>query len=204
MFFLEEFNHLRKPIGCHLNFDKTHIITSTNGTSSIPSIAWKYGKAVANSIETALETFSVSTSIVDGKPLSTRVKITTGLCLLGQPLRSTSFARSFFTDRLKANLEDSAKPVKTVPGPHTALRFFTQCTIHKLPHLMGSEVMYCFSETNYEWWSDWVGPMVVGIDDMVNSFLTCLTCRTYIPQYSLLISYVTIAQGGLGLMDAST
>ena len=79
LFFLEEFNHLGKPIGCHLNYNKTRIMTSTNGTSSIVSITPKYAKMVANSIEVALHTFSISTSIVNGKPISTCVKITTGL-----------------------------------------------------------------------------------------------------------------------------
>ena len=73
MFFLEEFKRLGKPIGCHLNFDKIGSITSTDGTSSIPSIAPKYGTIVADSIELALDTFSVSTSIIKGKPISTHV-----------------------------------------------------------------------------------------------------------------------------------
>ena len=50
LFFLEEFNRLGRPFGCHLNFNKTRIITSINGTSSILSIAWKYGTAVFDSI----------------------------------------------------------------------------------------------------------------------------------------------------------
>ena len=39
---------------------------------------------------------------------------------------------------------------------------------------------------------------------MVSSFLSKLTQRQSIDTDSLLIAYVTIAQGGLGLMDAST
>ena len=45
--------------------------------------------------------------------------------------------------------------------------------------------------------------MAVGINSMVNSFLARLTCCTSIPQDSLLISYMTTAQGGLRLTDAS-
>ena len=80
----------------------------------------------ANSIEFAHDTFSVSTSIVNGKPSSTHVEITTGLHLLGQPLGSTSFFCSFFADRLQANLEDSDKLVENIPDPHTTLRLFVQ------------------------------------------------------------------------------
>ena len=49
-----------------------------------------------------------------------------------------------------------------------------------------------------------MGPLSVGIDYMVNSFLARLTCRTSIPHDSLLIPYMTITQGGLRLMDTST
>ena len=125
-------------------------MTSTNVTSSIASIARKYGNVVADSIEMALGPFSISTSIVNGEAISTLIKITTGLRLLGQPLGSTLFDRSLFLDRPQANVEDSANLVNIVPGPHTALRLFTHYTLHKLPYLLGSEVMYCFSETNYE------------------------------------------------------
>ena len=115
LFFLEKFNRLGRPIGCHINFDKTHIITSNNGTSP------KYGTVVADSIELALDTFFIFTYIVDGMPPSTQ----------------------------------------NVPSPHTALCHFAQYTLHKLPHLLSSKVMYCLSETKYEWWNDWVGSLLV-------------------------------------------
>ena len=125
LFFLEELHRLGKPIDCHLNFNKTRIMTSINVTSSIASITQKHGKVISNSIELSLDTFSISTSIVHGKPTSTHVEIITGLYLLGQPPGSTLFARSFFADRLQANMEDSAKLTDSVPEPHTALRLFT-------------------------------------------------------------------------------
>ena len=47
------------------------------------------------------------------------------------------------------NEKDAAKLLLVVLDKHTALRLFSQCTLHKLPHLLGSEVMYCFQETDY-------------------------------------------------------
>ena len=108
-FFLEEFNRLGGPLGCHLNFDKTHIMPSTNGTLGVPSIRRKYGDAIATTIEAAIAKYSVSTITINNKPISTEVEITTGLCLLGQPLGSTTFARNFFVDRLEANAADSTR-----------------------------------------------------------------------------------------------
>ena len=130
MFFLEDFDRLGKPSGCHLNFDKNRIMASTNGSSSIPSITRKYGKVIADSVEKALNTLSIPSSIVDGKPVSTWVEVTTGLRLLRQPLGSTTFAHAFFKDRLQANLEDSTKLTNNIPDPHTALRLF-----HSVPSI---------------------------------------------------------------------
>jgi len=46
--------------------------------------------------------------------------------------------------------------------------------------------------------------MVVGIDAMANSFLAKLAQWHSIPTDSMLIAYISITQGGLGLMDASS
>ena len=203
-FFLEEFNRLGEPLGCHLNFDKTRIMTSTNGRSGVPSIRIAYGDAVADQINAALEKYSKTTTIINNRPVSSKVEITTGLRLLGQPLGSTTFAKDFFASKLEENMADSSRLLDAVPDPHTALRLFSQCALHKLPHLLGSEVMYCFQESSYERWNDWAGPLSVGIDTMVGDFLARLTQRPSIPLDSQLIAYMTIAMGGLGLMDASS
>ena len=89
-----------------------------------------------------------------------------------------------------------------VKDHHTALTLFAKCTLHKLPHLLGSEVLYNFSPENYGAWDEWKGPLAVGIDDMVESFLARLTKRSSIPIDSMLIAYISIAQGGLGLMHS--
>jgi hypothetical protein len=47
------------------------------------------------------------------------------------------------------NEKDAAKLLSVASDRHTTLRLFAQCTLHKLPHLLGLEVMYCFQETAY-------------------------------------------------------
>ena len=49
-----------------------------------------------------------------------------------------------------------------------------------------------------------VGPWVVGIDNMVNSFPLQSHQPPFHPLDSLQIAYITIAQGSLGLMDTPT
>ena len=149
--------------------------------SDVPSIRRKYGDSIATTIKAAIAKYSVSITTINNKAVSTKVEITTGLRLLGQPLGSTMFAKNFFVDRLEANAADSTRLLEAVPDPHTALRMFSQCTLHRLPHLLGPEVMYCFQESTYERWNDWTGPLSVGIHQMVNSFLAQLTQRSSIP-----------------------
>lgn len=71
------------------------------------------------------------------------MEIVTGICLPGQPHGSLSFARSFFAQRLQENMANATKLFETVSDHQTAIRLFSQCTLHKLPHLLGSEVLYC-------------------------------------------------------------
>lgn len=47
-----------------------------------------------------------------------------------------------------------------------------------------------------------MGPLVIGINEMVHDFIAHLCHRTSIPSESLHIAYLTIAQGGLILMDS--
>jgi hypothetical protein len=179
------------------------IMTSTSGESSLPAIKRDYGYAVADSVRQALTTYSISSSIaVDGTTVSSPVEITDGMRILGQPLGSRTYALSFFDAQLKENLLEATKFFNTVTDHHTTLCLFTQCTLHELPHLLGSEVIYCFAKSSYNGWNEWIGPLSVGIDRMVEASLAKLTQRSYLNANSLLIACLSIAQGGLGLMDA--
>jgi hypothetical protein len=151
----------------------------------------------------ALATYSVfSSNAVDFSTVLLPVEITDGMRIFGQQLGSRTYALSFFAARLEENLFGRLQAFNTVTDHHTALRLFTQCTLHKLPHLLGSEVLYCFAESSYNSWNEWIGPLSVGIDRMVEASLAKLTQKSSLEANSLLISYLSIAQGGLGLMDA--
>ena len=204
LFFLTEFRRLGKPLGLNLN-NKTRIMTSTNGTSSLPQIEATYGKPTADSIRTAIDEFSYDTTKnPDGSITKTRIEETNGLRLLGQPVGSLSFAKSFIDKQVTIAEENATKLLQKVPDHQTALKLFSMCTLHKTPHLLGSEVLYRFQESAYERWDDWSGPLACRIDTMVNSFISRLAQRDNIPTFSLLIAYISIAQGGLGLMDPFT
>ena len=124
--------------------------------------------------------------------------------LLGQPLGSAAYAKTFFQKKMEENSQDAEKLLDAVPDLQTALRLYSQCTLHKLPHLLGAEVMYTHTQQAPERWDKWEGPLVEGIGKMTERFLSRLTQRASIPLSSLTIAHMTIAQGGLAMMDAAT
>ncbi|KAL7528024.1 hypothetical protein ACHAXR_002233, partial [Thalassiosira sp. AJA248-18] len=137
LFFLTEFHRVGSGYGCFLNTRKTRIMTSTSGASAIPAIALQFGQAVADQVQEAINKFSRKEVVIDGAKVLDEV--CDGLCLLGQPIGSLEYAIKFFDDRMAENAATATKLLEAVPDHQTALRLFSQCTLHKLPHLLGSE-----------------------------------------------------------------
>lgn len=82
-----------------------------------------------------------------------------------------------------------------------ALCLFVMCTLHKLPHLLGSEVLYCHSPTWHEQWDEWQVPLTKVADQLVTSFLSQITS---LPPHANLIAYLSVPHVGLGLLDAQS
>ena len=90
----------------------------------------------------------------------------TGLRLLGQPVGSSTFAHKFFLKKFRDTRPrlEAKKLLKAVPDHQMALRLFYMRTMHKLPHLLGSDIQA-------ERWYGWLGPLASGIDEMASCFL---------------------------------
>ena len=97
---------------------------------------------------------SVDGTLLNDVSFSLPMAVTDGVCLLGQPLGSLTYAQGFYAKKMVENLKDAAKLLSVVSDKHMALRLFTKCTLHKLPHLLGLEVMYCFQEMAHERWGE--------------------------------------------------
>ena len=211
-FFCREFHHLAPRIanarGNHL---KNRILTSTTGASALPAIAKYYGQSIADSVSRAIAEFSVeevydgdTKVLINGKPKLAPVEVTTGLRLLGQPVGGEAFCTTFMKKKLENNIQQCQNLLAVVTDHHTALALFSRCTLHKLPHLLGSEVLYRANLYPDSGWDDWKGPLAHGINEMVRNFLASISGVAAIPDTALRIAYIAIAHGGLGLMDAHT
>jgi hypothetical protein len=168
-FFLSEFQSRAAPAGMFLNTNKTRILTSTNGTSAIPAIRQQYGPAIADSIQSAIVTFSTKPTPTPSDPTSTSpVEITTGLRVLGQPVGSKQFAKEFFESAISNIEHQVSKLFDSLSDKATILRLFSTCAMHKNPHLLGSEVLYTMDTVAPSSWDDWNGALAQRIHRMAS------------------------------------
>ena len=155
-FFLWEFGKLDATCGYHLNRKNTRIMTSTLSTSSLPDIEHTYGKKFTDELQLAIVTHSVKETLPLTPPSYQSYYQQTWHHHKSsrRSQRSCSprpinwiplLATQFFTEKIHNNNVDVTKLLATVGNHQTALRLFAQCTLHKLHHLLGSEVMYRFT-----------------------------------------------------------
>jgi len=200
-FFFRELNRLAPPRGCRPNRFKTRILTSTNGTSPIPSIRLA-NPSLADELQAAINTYSITAGTNPTDP-PIGVELLEGCRLLGAPVGSPKFAREFFYERVAATIIDANKITETVPDLQTRLRLFAQCTIHKLPHLLGYDVLHHLP-LDYEMgglgWQGWQGPLIDATNNLISTFFkSLLHLDTNLPTHSLFIAQGSLKEGGLGI-----
>ena len=152
-FFFDEFTKLAKPRGCNLNALKTRILTSTNGSSPLPQLQLT-NPQLATSIQSAINKYSITKAATPDAP-PVPVELRDGFRLLGAPVGSPSFARQFCLEQAAAAFEAANKLTTSVPDLQTRLRLLAQCTIQKLPHLLGYNDMHHLRLTHLKRVCEW-------------------------------------------------
>ena len=78
--------------------------------------------------------------------------------------------------------------------------------LQKLPHLLSSDILYHLplNQGNPPWWEDWAGPLTTAIDRITHDFFASLLDLPSIPEYSTLISQISLRHGGLGILCPRT
>jgi hypothetical protein len=201
-FFFDEFTKLAKPRGCNLNALKTRILTSTNGSSPLPQLQLT-NPQLATSVQSAINKYSITKAATPDAP-PVPVELLDGFRLLGAPVGSPSFARQFCLEQAAAAFEAANKLTTSVPDLQTRLRLFAQCTIQKLPHLLGYDVMHHLPLTHPMaglGWESFEGPLIDCTNNLIATFFKqLLQLPTSLPQHSLFIAQLGLSQGGLGLI----
>ncbi len=202
-FFCTKLEKLGAPRGCFLNPSKTRILTSTSNSSVIPQLQI-LNPQLANDLTNTLQKYSIQQTL---DSTTTPIKLTTGFRLLGTPVRSHSFADSFYESRL-SEIFSSLDPLdKAITDTHTRLKNFNQCILQKLPHLLDSAVMHSYPITNTDNpWYNWEGNLSFGINSLLHSFLRStlgMNNNDYLPTYAILIAHINTNKGGLRMLNAS-
>jgi hypothetical protein len=88
-------------IGCFVNSSKTRILTSCNGTSTLP-LLHTTNPILAKSISDTIAEFSTQPHPTGKSAPALPVELTTGFRLLSQPVGSPMFANKFFSSHVSA------------------------------------------------------------------------------------------------------
>eukprot|EP00956_Cyclotella_meneghiniana_P041000 scaffold211404_cov36-Cyclotella_meneghiniana.AAC.3 len=202
--FLKEFVKLATPRGGVLNTFKTRILTSTSGVSLTDRMAQsqqQITRDIGQDLETAIATYS-TTKDSDGNVV--KVEVTDGLRVLGAPIGSTSFCRNFLLSALSKAKADSSKILDGLDDVQSMVRVYSMCTVHKLTHLFGSDVINTAPDnlpTNYFLWNS---NLTSEFSNMTNSFIQAAIGSEPLPQHAEIITSMSIKSGGLGLQHPRT
>jgi hypothetical protein len=194
-FFLDNLHTLGKPRGCHINPQKSRILTSCNGTSILPKLS-ETNPSEAADIAYAINKYSTAKTATS----TIGIELTDGFRLLGTPVGSPTFADSFFQEQLNTifkltNLNSQ------ITDHQTRTKLFTTCILQKLPHLLSSDVMHHLPlDFKPENWPTYAGALGLGIHKLIDKFLQDLLQNPDIPDHSKCISHLHTNKGGLGLL----
>ena len=197
-FVLQKFKEYGEPLGAIMNTEKTRIMTSTLGSSTVEKLLSNASAQLRNvgaSLQRAIASFS--TEIVDDERVP--VEVTTGLRVLGVPVGCPTFCRAFIQKQMGKAREASMRILEGLESCQTKLQLFKTCTIHKMTHLFASDVFAADPTALPAAWHVWTSDMVTSFDAMLNDFLADLTCRDDLPVHAQLIATMSSNLGGLGL-----
>jgi hypothetical protein len=112
-------------IGCFVNSSKIRILTSCNGTSTLP-LLHNTNPTLAKSISGTIAEFSTQPHPTNKSDPALPVELTTGFRLLGQPVGSPTFAKEFFSSRVSAIKNCLSALSTSITNEQTKLRLFSQ------------------------------------------------------------------------------
>ena len=203
-FLCGRFATIGAPIGCFVNPMKTRILTSTSGHSPLLDLH-ELNPTLATSISDAISKYSTKSNDIDilGPPLL--AEIITGFHLLGSPVGSPAFAREYFNTQL-VDIQSCITTMSTaITDRQTKLRLFSQCLIQKIPHLLGSNVLYHYdTATPPHDWTNWNGPLTAATNHIIARFISDIIGVPTLPHHALLIAQLSLKAGGLGILDPRT
>ncbi|KAL7529651.1 hypothetical protein ACHAXR_003079, partial [Thalassiosira sp. AJA248-18] len=187
---LRAFQSVAEPLGTIMNTAKTHILTSTSGTSILPQLLVS-NPTLHDSISAAISTpFSRKTN---PDHTTSPLEVITGLRILGVPIGNDDFCTTFHLQRVEAAAADAKKVISGLNDKQTMLRVFKTSTLHKVTHLFVSDVASSNPTMLPTDWHLWSSAMSTRFSEIMNSFLCGLLSATSIPAHTHRISTASTA-----------
>eukprot|EP00956_Cyclotella_meneghiniana_P037754 scaffold143726_cov74-Cyclotella_meneghiniana.AAC.5 len=203
--FLKRFVELATPRGGILNTMKTRILTSTSHSSTVSKMMLSPCdniKRQGSDLNDAIAAFSRTTDKNIGATVP--VEVIDGLRVLGAPIGSQHFCRSFLQKALSKAKMDSEKILQGLDDVQSMARVYSMCTVHKLTHLFGSDVINAATSTLPNNYFLWDSDLTNGFSAMTNTFLQSAIQSEPLPPHAELITSMSIKAGGLGLQHPRT
>jgi len=170
-------DHLKlagKERGCFINPEKSRILISCSGHSIIPELTAIHPQ-LADELTYSINSYSHKKSKTSPTPIG--VELTDGFRLLGTPLdqppsQIPSLQNNSPPSATKWRLSPTTSPIST---PDSNSSIFNTCTLQKLPHLLGADIMHHLPlDFDPNAWLAWNGPLTQGLNKIINSFFTTL------------------------------
>jgi hypothetical protein len=197
-FFLDRFVQLASPLGAVLNTEKTRILTATNGTPVTTTLLTSSNPndiATGRSLQQAIALYSRKQTPNGYDP----VEVVDGLRVLGSPIGSHSFCQAFLQNALTTANNDATKLTTSLESLQTILRLYSVCTVHKLTHLFGCDVINSDLSSLPPDIHLWNSDLTDNFSRMTENILTDITNSHSLPAHAHIIANMSIKQGGLGL-----
>ena len=175
-------------------------MTSTSNTPTSAKLlnsGYAHIRDIGTSLSAAISKYSRNK---DGSP----AEITDGLRILGSPIGSIPFCKSFIQSALDKAKSDSTILLDQLNSRQTILQLYRTCTQHKLTHLLASDVLTTDFDILPESLFLWDSDITTNFNNMTHTVLSTLTDRTSIPNHAFHIATMSTKQGGLGLLDPRT
>ena len=191
-YFLQRFKEIGIPLGAEMNTDKTRIMTTISGQSILPTLI-DSNLSIGLDLQQAITEYSTKNGEM--------YEETKGLRILGSPIGSIDFQKSFITDYMSKIKADTSKLLAGLEDDQTILQLYRQCTSQRLNHLFPSDIYAHEAETECEggMWQFWDSKTTRDFDNNNQHIIKAITNKTHLAYHSKILMNIGTKMGGIGI-----
>jgi hypothetical protein len=181
--FLKRVTKLGAPVGVIIGKEKTKILTNIHGISILNFLP----PAQAASLKGAIDTFTLG-------------ECTTGLRILGSPLGSPVFQKTYTTNFTETFVSETQAMCATLPDPQTVTQIYRECLVARVPFQLTADILTnvdpsALPENN----RDWKSPLTAAVRQTTIDMLGYATGLDKIPEYAMAMACIPESLHGLGI-----